>query len=138
MEVELTDSIIDLQRSYGRLDDPACGAAVLFVGRVRDHNDGRAVSYIRYTAHKSMVLAEGERILREAAQKFGLRKSLIVHYVGDLGVGGISVVVGAATPHRGVSFAATSWIMEEVKRRLPVWKEEYYVEGGHAWPQNMP
>lgn len=129
---------MNLQSIYNTLEDPECGAAVVFVGRVRNHNEGRSVVHVQYSVHASMVKAEENRILNEAAQKFEIRRALIEHFEGDLYVGEISVVVGVASPHRADSFAAAQWIMEEVKKRLPVWKKEYYAEGDSAWPHNTP
>lgn len=136
--IELTENEIDVGEVYRRLDDPTCGAAVVFVGRVRDHHEGRGVTHITYTAYADMVRAEGARILEEARAQFSIQKSLIIHRVGPHVIGDISVVVAVASVHRADSFAAAEWMMNEVKKRLPVWKEEFYVEGDRAWPQNAP
>lgn len=136
--IELTDMPIDVGETYQSLEDPSCGAAVVFVGRVRDHHEGRGVTHIHYTAYADMVRVEGERILEEARAKFHIRKSLIIHRMGPHDIGDISVVVGVASVHRADSFAAAEWMMNEVKKRLPVWKEEFYTEGDRAWPQNAP
>lgn len=136
--IELTESEIDVNDAYRRLGDPACGAAVVFVGRVRNHHEGRAVIRIHYTAYADMVQSEGDAIMVEARTMFDIRKAVLLHHVGTLPIGGISVVVGVASKHRADSFAACSWIMDEVKKRLPVWKEEFYQEGERGWPSNTP
>lgn len=136
--IELTEHEIDVGKTYRRLDDPACGAAVVFVGRVRDHHEGRGVAQIHYTAYADMVRAEGACVLEEACAQFQIQQSLIIHRVGPHAIGDISVVVGVASVHRTDSFAAAEWIMDEVKKRLPVWKEEFYTEGDCAWIQNAP
>lgn len=136
--IELVEFEINVDEVYRRLEDPACGAAVVFVGRVRNHHDGRCVEKINYTAYADMVRAEGERILNEACVQFSIRQSLIIHRVGPHAIGDISIVVGVASVHRADSFAAAEWIMDEIKKRLPVWKEEFYTEGDRAWPQNAP
>lgn len=136
--IELIESKIDVGEVYQCLEDPACGAAVVFVGRVRDHHDGRCVEKINYTAYADMVRAEGACILVEAQEKFPIRRVRVIHRVGPHAIGDISIVVGVATAHRADSFAATAWIMDEIKKRLPVWKEEFYSEGDRAWPQNAP
>ncbi len=122
--VELTELPIDVNDTYRRLDDPTCGAAVVFVGRVRNHHEGREVSQIRYTAYADMVRSEGNAIAAEAQGKFDIRNTLIIHRIGQLFVGDISIVVGIASAHRAESFSAAAWIMDEIKKRLPVWKEE--------------
>lgn len=123
--VELTELTIDVNDMYRRLDDPSCGAAVVFVGRVRNHHEGRDVTKINYTAYADMVKHEGAAIEAEACAAFDIRNPLIVHRIGLLSVGDISIVVGVASPHRADSFAAAAWIMDEIKKRLPVWKEEF-------------
>lgn len=122
--VELTELPIDVNDAYHRLDDPTCGAAVVFVGRVRNHHEGRDVSQIQYTAYADMVKSEGDAIVAEARGKFDIRHALIIHRIGQLFVGDISIVVGTASAHRAESFKAAAWIMDEIKKRLPVWKEE--------------
>lgn len=138
MTTMLTHEVLSIQSAYDMLDDPASGAAVVFVGRVRDHHEGRDVSQIHYTAYADMVQSEGDAIIGEARATFDIRKAVILHHTGMLPVGGISVVVGVASPHRQDSFAACVWIMDEVKKRLPVWKEEFYREGDRGWPSNTP
>lgn len=136
--VQLTSLPISIADAYACLDDPECGAAVVFVGRVRNHHEGRAVTRINYTAYADMVQSEGEAIVSEARAMFDIRKAMVLHHAGTLPIGGISVVVGVASKHRADSFAACSWIMDEVKKRLPVWKEEFYQEGDRGWPSNTP
>ncbi len=136
--VELVEAEIDVGEIYRRLEDPSCGAAVVFVGRVRDHHEGRCVTGIRYTAYADMVRSEGALIMEEARMQFPVSRTVMTHRIGPHAIGDISIVVGVASPHRVDSFAAAEWIMDEVKRRLPVWKEEFYAEGDRAWPQNVP
>lgn len=124
MTTILTPETLSLQSAYDMLDDPVCGAAVVFVGRVRNHHEGRAVAEINYTAYAEMVVSEGDKIIAEAKAEFDIRKAVIIHRTGLLQVGGISVVVGVASPHRAAAFSAGAWIMDEIKKRLPIWKEE--------------
>lgn len=123
--IELTELPIDVGEVYRRLDDPTCGAAVVFVGRVRDHNKDRTVAKINYTAYADMARSEGDAIVAEAHARFDIRKITIIHRTGLLPVGEVSVVVGVASPHRAATFSAAAWIMDEIKKRLPIWKEEF-------------
>jgi len=103
------------------------------LGTVRNHNDGRAVGGLRYEAYPEMgevVLAE---IATEAEERFGTDRIAIVHRVGDLAIGEVSVAVAVSSPHRGESFDGARYVMEELKRRLPVWKHEAYTDGASAW-----
>jgi molybdopterin synthase catalytic subunit len=109
------------------------GASLLFLGVVRDHNDGRSVGGVRYDAYEEMadkVLAE---IVEEAALSSGTDRLAAVHRVGDLGVGEVSVAIAASSPHRAEAYEASRYIIEEIKKRLPVWKKERYSDGVEEW-----
>jgi molybdopterin synthase catalytic subunit len=119
-----------LLRSVGR---PANGAVLLFLGVVREVNDGRSVTGIEYSAYESMAEAELASIAREAAERFGTSDIAIEHRLGDLALEEASVGIAVAHPHRGVAYDASRWIIEELKRRVPIWKRERYVDGTREW-----
>lgn len=109
------------------------GASVLFVGSVRDVNDGRAVTGMEYTAYEAMAQRELERIADEASQRFGTQDVVVEHRIGTLDVGEASVAIVAAHPHRARAFDATRFVIEELKKRVPIWKLEHYVDGTREW-----
>ena len=109
------------------------GASIIFVGTVRDVNDGRAVSGIEYTTYETMAVRELEAIVAEAASRFGTTDVVVEHRVGRLGLGEASVVIAVAHPHRAQAYDASRFIIEELKRRVPIWKREEYVDGTRAW-----
>lgn len=109
------------------------GASVLFVGTVREINDGRAVTGMEYSAYDAMAQRELERILGEVVERFSTPDVVVEHRLGSLDVGEVSVVIVAAHPHRGCAFDAVRYIIEELKRRVPVWKLEHYVDGTREW-----
>ena len=111
----------------------ANGASVVFIGTVRDVNDGRAVSGIEYTAYETMAVRELEAIAAEAASQFGTNDIVVEHRVGRLGLGEPSVVIAVAHPHRAEAYEASRFIIEELKRRVPIWKREEYVDGTREW-----
>lgn len=115
------------------LADHACGGVVTFEGRVRDHHEGRAVTALEYEAYEALALAEGARILAEAAALFAPARVAAAHRHGRLGLGEAAVVVVAASPHRQEAFAACRWVIDAIKERLPVWKREHYADGTCAW-----
>ena len=115
------------------LEDPAAGAVVCFEGVVRNHNAGRAVLKLAYQSYEHLALAEGERILAEARARFGLAHIRCVHRVGELAIGDLAVWVGASAAHRDAAFAATRYVIDEVKRRVPIWKKEFYRDGESEW-----
>jgi molybdopterin synthase catalytic subunit len=109
------------------------GAAILFVGTVREVNEGRAVTGIEYAAYGAMAERELAAIVAEAAARCGTRDIVVEHRVGRLAVGEASVVIAVAHPHRGRAYEASRYVIEELKRRVPVWKREEYADGTREW-----
>jgi molybdopterin synthase catalytic subunit len=115
------------------LHDHACGGYVSFEGWVRNHNDGRAVQNLEYEAYESLGVKEGERIVREARDRFAVEHALCVHALGQLALGDTAVWVGVSSHHRDAAFAACRYIIDEVKHRVPIWKKEHYADGDSGW-----
>jgi molybdopterin synthase catalytic subunit len=111
----------------------SAGAFLTFEGWVRDHNDGRAVAGLRYEAYAALAEAEGGRIVAEALQRFAVLDARCVHRVGDLEIGELAVWVGVSAAHRDAAFAACRYLIDEVKSRVPIWKQERYREGDAGW-----
>jgi molybdopterin synthase catalytic subunit len=124
---------IDVASEQARLDDAAAGACVVFEGRVRDHNDGRRVLRLDYQAYAVLAAGEGETVLTEALAAYRVLAARCVHRVGSLAIGDVAVWVGVAAAHRGEAFDACRWIIDEVKRRVPIWKNEHYADGDSGW-----
>lgn len=116
------------------VSDPAFGGQALFVGRVRNHHEGRASSGVRYDLHEPLALAQFQRIAQAAIDRHGaaLRVS-IVHAKGLLQVGDIAVVVAAGSAHRDAAFHACRELIEAVKHQAPIWKQEHFLEGTAEW-----
>ena len=112
---------------------PEHGAISVFIGTVREVNEGRAVSAIEYSAYKSMADAELERILDEAEERFGVSALVVEHRIGLLGLGDVSVAIAAAHAHRAPALDCTRYVIEEIKKRVPIWKKEHYVDGTREW-----
>lgn len=112
---------------------PEHGAALIFLGIVRNHNEGRAVHGVHYEAYREMAERVLGDIVREAAAKVGDARVAAVHRVGELAVGEASIAIAVATPHRAEAFEACRYVIEEVKQRLAVWKQERYVSGDSEW-----
>ena len=124
---------ISPDRVLAWVGDDADGAAVLFLGVVRDHADGRPVTGMRYDAYEEMadqVLAD---IAEEAARRLGTDRLAVVHRTGELAIGEVSVAIAASSPHRAEAFDAARYVIEEIKKRLPVWKKERYADGQESW-----
>ena len=111
----------------------AHGAILLFLGVVRDVNDGRRVTGIEYTAYESMALVELQAIAHEAATKFAATSVIIEHRLGELTLQDASVGIAVAHAHRDQAYALSRWTIDELKRRVPIWKREHYVDGTRDW-----
>jgi molybdopterin synthase catalytic subunit len=129
----VTDRPLDAARLLADCVSPEDGAALLFWGVVRNENDGRAVDQLEYHAYGAMAEKEMLRIAQEAVERFGTGDIRVVHRVGTLDVGEASVAIVVAAPHRGEAYEASRYVIEELKRRVPVWKREGYVDGDREW-----
>lgn len=136
----LADTRIDIAAERRALDHSAAGACVAFEGWVRDHNEGRAVHRLDYQAYAPLAEAEGEAILSAAVERFHVREAHCIHRVGQLAIGELAVWAGVSADHRDDAFAACRWIIDEVKVRVPIWKNEHYVDGQSGWlhPDKTP
>jgi molybdopterin synthase catalytic subunit len=116
-----------------RVATPANGAVILFLGAVRQVNDGRAVTGIDYAAYEGMAASELESIVADGASKFGTPDIAVEHRLGELAVEEISVAIAVGHPHRDTAYALSRWVIEELKRRVPIWKREHYADGTREW-----
>lgn len=130
--MHLTRSAIDVAAVIEGAVQPADGGVATFIGLVRDHQNGRGVLRLEYSAYEPMAQAEAERIVEEAQAKWPVRIGL-QHRLGRLEIGEVAVVVVAASAHRGPAFDACRYVIEEVKRRVPIWKQERYADGTVEW-----
>ncbi len=129
----LSDQPLDVAALRCSLFHPEAGAFAAFEGWVRNHNEGRAVQRLAYEAYRELGVKEGERILAEAKERFDILDAACVHRVGTLEIGDSAVWVGVSAAHRDAAFAACRYIIDEVKARVPIWKNESYPEGDSGW-----
>lgn len=129
----IVDQPIDPEALKRQLDDPACGALVTFEGWVRNHHEGREVLRLEYEAYEPVAVKEGQKILHEAIDRFGVDHITCVHRTGPLEIGGIAVWVGVSSGHRGEAFTACRYVIDEVKQRVPIWKKEFFEDGDSGW-----
>jgi len=128
----LTRSPIQLEGLIAEVSGPDRGGVASFLGTVRDHHQGRAVRGLEYTAYEPMAEETCREILLEAAARWPVRVTLC-HRLGDLAIGDVAVAVVAAGGHRDEAFAACRYVIEELKRRVPIWKKETYLDGEVQW-----
>jgi molybdopterin synthase catalytic subunit len=137
---QLSEQAIDSAALARALTDASAGACVTFEGWVRNENAGRSVQRLDYQAYAPLAQHEGERILGEARERFALVDVACVHRIGALAIGDLAVWVGVSAAHRDAAFAACRYIIDEVKQRVPIWKNEHYAGGESGWlhPDNTP
>jgi molybdopterin synthase catalytic subunit len=109
------------------------GAALLFVGLVRNHNEGKDVGHLDYQAYPEMAEAVLREIVAEAHARWDTGYISVVHRIGRLEIGETSVAIAVASPHRGDAYEASRYIIEELKKRVPIWKREGYLDGESEW-----
>jgi molybdopterin synthase catalytic subunit len=119
-EVLLTEASLGAPENDG---DPAAGAAVDFWGIVRGVEDGREIDGIEYEAHREMAEHQLKRIVEEGVKKFPLELIIIHHRIGFIGVGQSSLFVRVTSRHRAEAFRASQWIVDELKKKVPIWKK---------------
>ena len=119
--------------AYTFLVSPDAGGIAVFVGSTRRWTDGRETERLRYEAYEPMALAELGRLADEAQARWPVLKCWIEHRLGEVPVGEASVVVGVATAHRGAAFEACRWLIDTLKKRVPIWKREVFTDGSEAW-----
>ncbi len=109
--------------------DPAAGAIDVFLGVVRNNNKGRDVAYLEYDAYAPMAEKLMAELGQEAIEQFGLQKVALFHRTGRMEIGETSLLIALSAGHRAETFAAGKWLVDEVKKRVPVWKKEVWTDG---------
>ncbi|MDJ0919144.1 MAG: molybdenum cofactor biosynthesis protein MoaE [Woeseiaceae bacterium] len=129
----INDRVIDSEALKTAMADPAAGGFCVFEGWVRNENEDRPVERLEYEAYEPLCVTEGEAVLAEASERFGILGASCQHRTGLLEIGECAVWVGVAAAHRDEAFKACRYIIDEIKVRLPIWKKEHYVDGPSVW-----
>jgi molybdopterin synthase catalytic subunit len=129
--VALSDAPLSVDEVIASVRRPDAGAVSVFLGTVRDHNDGRRVVKLEYEAYASMALAEMGRIVEELAGEIGGVTLAVAHRTGTLAVGDVAVVCAASSVHRGEAQRACRALIDRVKERVPIWKREHGPDGAY-------
>jgi molybdopterin synthase catalytic subunit len=133
MRSAIVERPIDTAALVAEVASVTNGATLLFLGTVRETNDGRDVSGMDYTAYRGMAERELADIVGEASSRFETSDVVVEHRLGTLGLGEASVAIAVGHPHRGKAYDASRYIIEELKKRVPIWKLEHYVDGTREW-----
>jgi molybdopterin synthase catalytic subunit len=130
--VDLRDTPLDVAEVVAALDDEASGGLTLFVGRVRDHDGGRDVGGLDYTAHPT-ALEKLREVCERIADEHDVHGLAAVHRTGTLAIGDIAVIVATTSSHRGDAFAATRALIDTLKAEVPIWKHQRFEDGTDEW-----
>jgi len=141
--VRIVQEPISTQAELDRIERPEDGAVVAFEGVVRNHTRGRRTLYLDYEAYEAMALKQMQGLAEQAKSDFAIREVAIVHRLGRLEIGETSVLIIVASAHRGPAFEACRWIIDSLKKTVPIWKKEYFEDGavwadGEPFPEEIP
>lgn len=136
IQIAIQNEPLSLEQLYAHVSDPEHGAVSTFMGTVRNFNLGKTVLGISYDIHKSLAIEALNALAIEAQANWGANLRIyIAHFYGRLEVGEASVLIGVSSPHRKESFLACRSIIEGLKSKAPIWKQEYYIDGSSDWVQ---
>src|ERR1700678_4181647 len=137
MRVEIVDGPIDAAEIVTGVKAGADGAVCVFDGIVRDNTRGRRTLHLDYEAYREMALEQMRGLSTEAIARFAVRDVAMVHRLGRLMIGETSVLIVVASAHRGPAFEACRWLIDTLKKTVPIWKKEYF-EDGAIWADGEP
>jgi molybdopterin synthase catalytic subunit len=135
---KITGEEIELGDVIRAVEAGDAGAIVHFLGIVRNNTEGREVSYLEYEAYPPMAEKKMAEIAQEIHEKWGLDRVAMIHRVGRLEIGEVSVAVAVASPHRKDAFEACHYAMNRLKQIVPIWKREVWVDGEEEWVKPDP
>ncbi len=131
--IQLTDKPIDYHQLTEQVRSTQAGAVVLFLGTVREMTGEKQTLALNYDAYPEMALKQMQVLADEATQRWPVVALAVVHRLGHLALGEISVAVAVSAPHRGQAFEAGRFLIDELKVRVPVWKQEHWADGSTEW-----
>lgn len=130
--VDLRETPLSVEEVTAVLDDPTDGGVTVFIGRVRDHDGGKGVTGLDYSAHPS-ALDRLQAVCEQVAGRHPVSGIAAVHRVGRLAIGDIAVVVAASASHRGQAFDASRDLIDTLKDEVPIWKHQVFTDGTEEW-----
>jgi molybdopterin synthase catalytic subunit len=137
MKIALQREPIDAAALHAEIKAGSDGAVCIFDGIVRDNTRGRRTLHLDYEAYEEMALTQMRDLADQAVAKFGVRDVVVVHRLGRLLVGETSVLIVVASAHRGAAFDACRWVIDTLKKTVPIWKKEQFVDGA-LWADGEP
>ena len=138
--VESSKGFLSLDKAQQFIASEKCGASLFFIGTVRNHNNNKNVTGITYDSHDAIVEKSFKEIFEEAAEKLTIEHptAYIEHVKGYIPLGGISIIIAVAAKHRSQAYDLSRYIIEEIKKRTPIWKKEHYDDNQSDWLKGTP
>jgi molybdopterin synthase catalytic subunit len=130
--VAIRETPLDVEEVLAAVGDDAAGGVTLFVGKVRDHDGGRGVTGLDYSAHPS-ALERLTEVCRAVAEEYDVHAVAAVHRIGTLAIGDAAVIVATSSAHRGVAFEASKALIDTLKQQVPIWKHQTFGDGTEEW-----
>ena len=137
MRVEILDEALPVAAVLAEIRSGPDGAVCTFEGIVRNHTRGRETLFLDYEAYREMALAQMQALAAEALERFKIRDVCILHRLGRIQIGETSVLIVVASAHRGPAFDACRWLIDTLKKQVPIWKKETFVDGA-VWADGEP
>lgn len=137
VDIKITENKLDLTDCFTLASDPACGGMASFVGTVRNHTKGKSVTRLEYECYESMAVKEIQKIVDKAISLFSVKNIVVHHRTGILFPGDAAVIIVVSDGHRNAVFDACSFIIENIKKTVPIWKKEIF-EDGEEWVSAHP
>ncbi|WP_374465497.1 molybdenum cofactor biosynthesis protein MoaE [Chryseobacterium sp.] len=135
VDIKITEQILDLTDCFALASDPSCGGMASFVGTVRNHTKGKSVTRLEYECYESMAVKEIQKIADKAISLFSVKNIVVHHRTGVLFPGDAAVIIVVSDGHRNAVFDACSFMIENIKKTVPIWKKEIF-EDGEEWFQH--
>ncbi len=131
--IEITEQKIDTNVVLKSVQSDLAGASVLFVGTTRQYTGDKETLKLEYECYEAMAVKKMKGLRDRAIEKWPIEKCSVVHRVGEVGLGEASIVVAVSTPHRMASFESASWLVDLLKKEVPIWKREFWGDGSKEW-----
>ncbi|MDP7281181.1 MAG: molybdenum cofactor biosynthesis protein MoaE, partial [Candidatus Poribacteria bacterium] len=135
---KITEDSIVAQDVIDPIQSDNAGAVITFLGTVRNNTHGRVTSYLEYEAYAPMAEKKMAEVAGDVREKWGIERVAIIHRIGKLEIGEVSVAVGVASPHRKDGFEACKYAMDRLKQIVPIWKREVWADGEEEWVKPDP
>ena len=137
IDIALRNTPLELTECARFVAHPSCGGLCFFVGTIRDLNLGESVTHLAFDAYDGMALKEMRKIAERAREQFGLHAVALHHRKGSLAIGDTAVIVAVSSVHRAPAFAGCAFVIDELKKTVPIWKKEFRADGSH-WLNARP